>query len=205
MEAKTGLLIAGAFVIGLGIGGGVGYLVTRKALEENMQEEIDEFKDAYKKRLEERRAKNESKKTDEGGKKTEKEEEVVRNDKPSIMEMSSIVNGFSDNSSGRTNYHNNGANGSLKENLKKLKEEKVVEKEQTIIDYNTFIQLSEQNYTEFDYNYDVDSETWRDWTSDVQYDSQDLPFDTDIIEWNDDDQCYICDKGNHSLYVLEKV
>ena len=212
-NTKAVLCMAGVFIIGLGIGGGVSYVITKRMMEEDTQEAIDEMKAVYKQRLKEKGAKeNEPEKTDKTGEETEKEEDFVRNDKPSIMEMSSIVNNASTPASERTKYYTTSAHSdpeAVKEAIRKLKDdkekEKISESEQVVIDYDTYIQLTEQEYYEKNFTFETDTEEWRDWESDAQYDPSDLPFDTDIIQWNDDEQCYICDKGNHSVFVLEKV
>ena len=198
METKTGLMIAGAFVIGVGAGAAVGYLMTKKSCEQHTQDAIDEMKAAHKKEIEDIRkeTKDESKEESE-----ETEKDFVRKDKPPISEMASSFSSSIDNPGMRTKYDF----VKLKESIKKETTEPEKKPEQSVIDYNAYIQLINEGYLEKQFNYDVEAEAWRDWDSNLEYDITDLPFDADQVVWDDNDQCYIAERSNQSVYILEKV
>lgn len=203
MDTKTGIVIAGSFILGAAISGVTTYFITKKECDKRTQVAIDEMKNAHKKELDDIKG---AKKEDV---KEEKKEESkdVRIDKPDISEMSSIIHRTDNNDSGRTHY----SVSAVKENIRNIveqsepEEKKEKEKEQTVVDYNTYIQLSDSDYFEKNFTFDTDTESWKDWDSDAEYDPTDLPFDPDNIIWDDNEQCYIADRGNKSIYVLEKV
>lgn len=58
-------------------------------------------------------------------------------------------------------------------------------------------------WNELEFQYDTDTEEWKDW-NDVEYDADNLPFDTDDVVWVDE-QCYLVDDENHCSYILSKV
>lgn len=207
MEIKTGIIFVGAFALGAVSGAVTSYYITKQYCDQLTQQAIDEMKVAHKKELNDiKETKNEPEKTDETRKEAEDEDNYIRKDKPSITEMSSIVNSNTNDNTKRTQYNFSSIKKAIQElDKKEAPVETESKSEQTVIDYNTYVQLTNQEYFEKNFTFNVDDETWKDWDSDVQYDPTDLPFDPDIIQWNDDEQCYICDRSNHSLYVLEKV
>lgn len=207
METKTGLMIAGAFVLGVGAGAAVGYLMTKKSCDTHTQEAIDEMKAAHKEEIDnlKKEAKNNANETgkEEDIQATEEENEVVKIDKPSITEMSSIVNSYNDNS-----FHNTKLDyARLKEVIRKEKETEVEEKKTSngmkVISYGEYMDL-EDEYHETTFIFDADTESWRDMEVGTDYETvDDLPFDPGIVKW-EDDTCYIVDKESHSIYILEK-
>lgn len=202
MEVKTGLYIGVAFASGLLIGGLAGYAISKKNSDIHTQQAIDEMKDAHKKEIESLKK---------GVKNEEHVEEKREEDpakKPPIMEMASVVNSSSDNNNERTKYSSTVVKEQIRNVLEKAKEkaeEEHKEKPQVVVNYDTYVQLTNQGYLEKTFCYDVLYENWRDWDSDNLYEPEELPFDTSVVEWDDDDICYICDKDNHSIYILEKV
>ena len=201
MEAKTGIYIGVAFAGGLLLGGLAGYAITKKNSDIHTQQAIDEMKVEHKLELE--KLKKEADVIED----TKTEEENYLNKKPPIMEMASIINRDSDSFGEHTKY----ASSINKEQIKNIIEESKEKtedrnfKEQVVISYDTYVQLTNQGYLEKNFNYDVEEEAWRDWDSDSLYDPEELPFDAGEVVWGENDICYICDKDNHSIYTLEKV
>ena len=205
MDRKETLYVAGAFIGGLAIGATVGYLMTRKSCEETHQEELDEVVEYYKKKYANKEDNNEPEKTDK--RREEREDEVVKNDKPSIAEMSSIIAGYNSDSANRTSYsnpNNQTKTEELKEVFKKLKEKEAKENKAKVIalDYSKYMEL-EDSGSEMEFNYNVDTEKWLDW-NDVEYDAEDLPFDPEDVVWIDE-QCFLYDEENNCTYILGKV
>lgn len=203
MTGQNYLYIGISFLVGAAIGGGVSYALTKKDCEMHTQQAIDEMKAAFKE--EKARIEDELKKINETRKEDKKKEDNEEEVKQTISETSSIIDNMDDNSDKRTQYNFS----SIKKAIKQIKEEKESDDQpvivQSVIDYNIYLQLSENEYSEKNFTYNAEDESWRDWDSDADYDPEDLPFDPDIVQWNDNEQCYICDKSNHSIFVLEKV
>jgi hypothetical protein len=209
METKYGIAIAASFILGAGAGIGATYLITKKECDKRTQIAIDEMKEAHKKIIEELKQKgamiNEIK---EKQQKESEESKDVRIDKPSIAEMSSIIHSSDSDNSRRTNYSVSAVKESIRNIVEKEEKDPVdlpYKKEQAVIDCNTYTQLSDSGYFEKDFTYDTDTESWKEWGSDAEYDPTDLPFDPDDVIWDDNEQCYIADRGNKSIYILEKV
>lgn len=200
---NNNVIFAGvAFIGGVAIGFGAGYYISKKLMEEHCQQAIDEMKEAIDKEKLQTKDVNTNEDT-----KEDTEKEVVRIDKPSIVEMSSIVNSHSNSTAERTKY----SISDVKESIKKLsedveegKKQKKERPELSVINYDIYSSLTDvENEKEF--TYDSDTEEWRDYESDAPYAIEDLPFDPADIIWDDNDQCYVCDKGSKSVYILEKV
>lgn len=196
---KTGLYIAAAFATGVAIGGTVGYLLTKRACDEQQQNELDEVANYYRKKYAKEGDKDESKKADERG----EEAEVVKLDKPSITEMSSIVAGYNSDNDNRTSYNRTDIKEQVKEKLKELQKEENKERPKMVaLDYSGYMDLDESE-DEQEFKYCTDTKQWYDWNN-VEYDEEDLPFDPEDVVWVDD-QCFLRDEENHATYVLDKV
>lgn len=200
MDTKTGLMVTGAFVMGICTGAAAGYLITKKSCDMHTQEAIDEMKVEHKKEIDNLKKENANEE-----KKTESED-IVKIDKPSITEMSSLVNSYNNNSFEHSKFDY----VKLKESIRKETQEKPEEKKepnkekQIVIDYGKYMNIDE-GYFEKTFAFDTDTGMWSDMEVGSEYDSVDnLPFDTDIVEWADG-QCYILDESDKSIYILEKV
>lgn len=200
MDTKTGIAIVCSFIFGAAISGATTYILTKRECDKRTQVAIDEMKSAHKKELDNIKGAN---KEDVEEKKEEQKD--VRIDKPDISEMSSIIHRTDNNDSGRTHYSVSAVKENIRNIVEQSESEEKKEKEQSVVDYNTYIQLSDSDYFEKNFTFDTDTESWKDWDSDAEYDPTDLPFDPDNIIWDDNEQCYIADRGNKSIYVLEKV
>lgn len=198
---------------GAGIGAGLSYIFTKNACERRTQAAIDEMKHFY-----EDEAHTEVKSfVAEEQKNEESEKEFIRNDKPSITEMSSLVSGNSNNSSGFTNYHLQNNDGdkekeiddkidNLKKKIKEVVEAPLPSERFAVIDHAEYVRKLDSGYSDMDYSYDPGSEEWTNENTGVTLDSSDeLPFDPVIVQWNDLDQCYIVDEQLQSVYMLEQI
>ena len=129
---------------------------------------------------------------------------VVKIDKPSITEMSSIVNNGASDNVQRTKYNLSDVKKAIREAEKKVKKEK---KHLVAKDYDGYMDLdidaASGKWNELEFQFDTDTEEWRDW-NDVEYDVDNLPFDADDVVWVDE-QCYLVDDENHCSYILSKV
>ena len=205
MGNKTFLYIALAFVGGLAAGATGGYLFTKKDCDIRTQQAINEMKVYYKKELENAKkeaSEDESKEINEAGEEAEEQKEDEESSQ-SFMESSSIVNSFRDSSDVRTNYSFSRIKEAVKKHADSLEEQKKkAVKEQMNQFVMNYDQYMECDYDEETFSYISDEDVWKDWNG-VDYDVDELPFSTDILIWTDD-QCYIGDDENHSVYILER-
>ena len=141
MEAREGLLIAGAFVLGIGVGAAGGYLLTKKSCDVHTQEAIEEMKAAHKQELKDakKEAKNEPTEAGEESVREAEDDGVVKIDKPSITEISSIINNGADSTAQRTKYNLS----DVKKAIKKIEKENVKEKKKHMVakDYSGYMDL----------------------------------------------------------------
>lgn len=189
------------FLSGAAISAGITYIYTKRKCDEKTQLAIDEM-DAYYKERERKNVTSEKEQE-----KEEKGEDFVHVDKPSIEEMSSIINSDVDNDSRRTHYSmaaNKKGYNELKERLRNEVEDNK-SSILSVVTYDIYNELLADEYEEMEFTFNVDEEAWHDWHSEAEYDIQDLPFDPGIVQWNENEQCYICDKESKTVYVLEKV
>jgi hypothetical protein len=170
------------------------------------QQAIEEMKVAHKQELEDikKELKNESTEAGEESVREAEDDGVVKIDKPSITEMSSIVNNGASDNVQRTKYNLSDVKKAIREAEKKVKKEK---KHLVAKDYDGYMDLDIDaaggKWNELEFQYDTDTEEWKDW-NDVEYDADNLPFDTDDVVWVDE-QCYLVDDENHCSYILSKV
>ena len=202
-------------VTGAGIGCGLTYIFTKNNCEKRTQEAIDDMKHFYED--EHKTIKGFEVKEQTNEKEEKDEDDVIRKDKPPISEMSSLVSGNSNNSSIYTNYHIQNTNEEkekeidkhvedLKKRIKDITESNIPKQNDiAVIDRQEYVKRQNLNYKDRDYSYDAEKEQWVDEMSGSDIDIQDLPFNPEIIQWDDLDQCYILDETNKSIYMLEKL
>ena len=202
MDYRTGIIMVGAFFGGAATGAAISYIFTKQYYERVAQNAIDEVKQSYKDEIKQLKEQNNEPK--DGDKEREVSEQneadaVVKKDKPSISEMSSIVAGYDTDSSERTRYNRTSDNHVYKDLKDELKA--VIRKAQKCFNYEDYMNLEDIDYPETVFK--LQDETWYDW-QDVEYEVEDLPFDPALVKW-EDDQCYIVDSENHEVYELQKV
>lgn len=206
MDVKTGVIIFTSFMTGAAMGAATTYIITKKYCDQMTQQAIEEMKVAHKQELEDikKEAKNEPTEAGEESVREAEDDGVVKIDKPSITEMSSIVNNGASDNVQRTKYNLSDVKKAIREAEKKVKKEK---KHLVAKDYDGYMDLdidvAGSKWNELEFQYDTDTEEWKDW-NDVEYDADNLPFDTDDVVWVDE-QCYLVDDENHCSYILSKV
>ena len=206
MDVKTGVIIFTSFMTGAAMGAATTYIITKKYCDQMTQQAIEEMKVAHKQELEDikKEAKNEPTKAGEESVREAEDDGIVKIDKPSITEMSSIVNNGASDNIQHTKYNFSDVKRAIKEAKKKVKKEK---KHLVAKDYDGYMELDIDvaggKWNELEFQYDTDTEEWKDW-NDVEYDVDNLPFDTDDVVWIDE-QCYLVDDENHCSYILSKV
>ena len=206
MDVKTGVIIFTSFMTGAAMGAATTYIITKKYCDQMTQQAIEEMKVAHKQELEDikKEAKNEPTEAGEESVREAEDDGIVKIDKPSITEMSSIVNNGASDNVQRTKYNFSDVKKAIKEAEKKVKKEK---KHLVAKDYDGYMDLDIDaaggKWNELEFQYDTDTEEWKDW-NDVEYDVDNLPFDTDDVVWIDE-QCYLVDDENHCSYILSKV
>lgn len=206
MDVKTGVIIFTSFMTGAAMGAATTYIITKKYCDQMTQQAIEEMKVAHKQELEDikKELKNESTEAGEESVREAEDDGVVKIDKPSITEMSSIVNNGASDNVQRTKYNLSDVKKAIREAEKKVKKEK---KHLVAKDYDGYMDLDIDaaggKWNELEFQYDTDTEEWKDW-NDVEYDADNLPFDTDDVVWVDE-QCYLVDDENHCSYILSKV
>lgn len=202
-------------VTGAGVGAGLTYIFTKNACEKRSQEAIDEMKHFY-----EDGAHKEIKgfQVEEGSNEESTEKEVIKRDKPPISEMSGLFDRDNDNHARYTNYNFQNTSKSeeqkideqineLKERLKRVTDSNKNESTDrfAVIDHPEFVSRQNAGYSDRDYSFEAETEQWVDEMSGADIDVEDLPFDPEIIQWNDLDQCYILDEERKSVYMVEKL
>lgn len=206
MDVKTGVIIFTSFMTGAAMGAATTYIITKKYCDQMTQQAIEEMKVAHKQELEDikKELKNESTEAGEESVREAEDDGIVKIDKPSITEMSSIVNNGASDNVQRTKYNLSDVKKAIREAEKKVKKEK---KHLVAKDYDGYMDLDIDvaggKWNELEFQYDTDTEEWKDW-NDVEYDANNLPFDTDDVVWVDE-QCYLVDDENHCSYILSKV
>ena len=206
MDVKTGVIIFTSFMTGAAMGAATTYIITKKYCDQMTQQAIEEMKVAHKQELEDikKELKNESTEAGEESVREAEDDGIVKIDKPSITEMSSIVNNGASDNVQRTKYNLSDVKKAIREAEKKVKKEK---KHLVAKDYDGYmdldIDIAGGKWNELEFQYDTDTEEWKDW-NDVEYDADNLPFDTDDVVWVDE-QCYLVDDENHCSYILSKV
>ena len=206
MDVKTGVIIFTSFMTGAAMGAATTYIITKKYCDQMTQQAIEEMKVAHKQELEDikKELKNESTEAGEESVREAEDDGIVKIDKPSITEMSSIVNNGASDNVQRTKYNLSDVKKAIREAEKKVKKEK---KHLVAKDYDGYmdldIDIAGGKWNELEFQYDTDTEEWKDW-NDVEYDADNLPFDTDDGVWVDE-QCYLVDDENHCSYILSKV
>ena len=203
MDVKTGVIIFTSFMTGAAMGAATTYIITKKYCDQMTQQAIEEMKVAHKQELEDikKELKNESTKAGKESVRETEDDGVVKIDKPSITEMSSIVNNGASDNVQRTKYNLSDVKKAIREAEKKVKKER---KHLVAKDYDGYMDLdidvADGKWNELEFQYDTDTEEWKDW-NDVEYDADNLPFDTDDVVWVDE-QCYLVDDENHCSYIL---
>ena len=202
-------------VTGAGVGAGLTYIFTKNACEKRSQEAIDDMKHFY-----EDGAHKEIKgfQVEEGSNEESTEQEVIKRDKPPISEMSGLFDRDNDNHARYTNYNFQNTSKSeeqkideqineLKERLKRVTDSNKNESTDrfAVIDHPEFVSRQNAGYSDRDYSFEAEAEQWVDEMSGADIDVEDLPFDPEIIQWNDLDQCYILDEERKSVYMVEKL
>lgn len=199
-------------VAGAGVGAGLSYIFTKNACEKQTQAAIDDMKHFYEDEHKTIKGFEVKEQKDE-----EERDEIIRKDKPPISEMSSLVSGNSNNSSGYTNYHIQNSGGDKEQEIDKQVEElkqrikditestNIKSNDISVVDRQEYVKKQNLKYADRDYSFDTETEQWVDEMSGMEIEVTDLPFDPDIIQWNDLDQCYIVDELNKSIYMLEKI
>ena len=196
------VIAAFGFIFGVGTGSAISYFLTKNACEKRTQNCINEMKDFY-----------------EGRHVKENESELSFNDKPPISEFASVLSSNIDNTNKHTDYHIKRSNENTTDEEKvdqaiKAIKSKLIKKEDnneenlkrySVIDKGSYIAKMNAGYDDRDYRYVAEEEAWYDEASGAEVDIMDLPFDPGIIEWDELDQCYICDEHGHFVYMLEKV
>lgn len=200
MDIKTGIIFAGAFIGGAAAGAVTSYFFTKQYCDIHTQTAIEEMKAAHKKEL------NDIKETKDANKEeSEKtEEDFVYSDKPSISEISSIINSNSDYPAKRTKYNTSQSTEDIKKKVEESVKKVAKKKKMVCKTYSEYMELGDDIVAnEMEFKYDIEKEMWYDWNN-VEYDIPDLPFDPEDVVW-DDDSCYLFDEDGHYLYILEKV
>lgn len=210
---KRVLFFGIGLVTGAAAGAGLAYIFTKNACEKRTQEAIDEMKHFYEGSVSKeikgfRKEDNDEK---------EKASEVVRLDKPPISEMSSLVNSYSDNNSGHTDYNRQNYSGnkekevddkieSIKNHIKEVTERSIEPAERfAVIERAEYVKKMNSGYADRDYSFDPGDDQWIDEMSGSEVEVEELPFDPIIIQWNDLDQCYILDEELKSVYMVERI
>ena len=199
-------------LIGAGAGAGVSYIFTKNSCEKRCQEAIDEMKHFYEDGTHKSVKGFEVKEGSDEKTENSEEKDFVRNDKPSITEMSSLYNSSDNNSPRFTDYNISSVNKETDVDKKvesvKNKIKNIIEETKTIsvIDNAEYTKkLNSGDYMDRDYTFETDSEEWTDEVTGNTLEVSDLPFDPDIVQWDSLDQCYLLDEGSKSVYMLEKI
>lgn len=201
---KTSLIVGGSFILGLITGFGIGYSVTKKSMEQHCDQAINDMRAEFKKELED--SKNDITEDNVNENREDGEEpEIVKIDKPSIMEMSSIINRSSDNPPVRTNYSVTDIKDAVKKVTEEVEEktEKEEKKEHSVVSEEVY-DIIESDYEEEYFNFDTKEDIWIEEDTEIQYDKDELPFDAEDVAWQNS-KCFIVDKSNKKAYILKKV
>lgn len=141
MDVKTGVIIFTSFMTGAAMGAATTYIITKKYCDQMTQQAIEEMKVAHKQELEDikKELKNESTEAGEESVREAEDDGVVKIDKPSITEMSSIVNNGASDNVQRTKYNLSDVKKAIREAEKKVKKEKSISLQKTTMDIWTWI------------------------------------------------------------------